>query len=376
MLSILHVGTALGYRGGEQQVFFLLRGLKERGELTQAALPEQGLLAHRAREAGIAVLPLHARGDLDFQAAATLRRYVRRHEPDILHLHTARAHAIGRLALAGLQARPRTVVSRQVSFPTRGGPFRRLKYLHGIDRYVAVSQSAADSVLQAGVSPARVTVVPCGVDISVFEVPRDREGLGRELAIPDTAKLVGLTGALEEGKGPGDVLEAVAGLSRNVHVILTGEGTLRHALERRSKREDLAGRVHFLGWREDFPRVLRSLDVLCLPSRQEGFPNAILDALAAEVPVIATRVGGVPEMLESGVNGLLVEPGNPPALREALSRILEDPSLGAALAAQGGRTIERFTVDRMVERTLAVYQDVLTGCPEPGVSGEKGASSC
>ncbi|HET9235520.1 MAG TPA: glycosyltransferase [Candidatus Eisenbacteria bacterium] len=376
MLSVLHVGTALGYRGGEQQLFFLLRGLKERGETTPAALPEHGLLAHRAREAGIAVLPLRARGDLDLRAAATLRGYVRRHRPQILHLHTARAHAIGRLALAGLANRPKTVVSRQVSFPTRGGPLRRLKYVHGIDRYVAVSRSAALSVLRAGVPPDRVTVVPCGVDLAVFQVPRDREGLKQELAIRDTAKLVGLTGALEEGKGPGDVLEAVAGLSPDVHVLLTGEGTLRDALERRSRRGDLAGRVHFLGWREDFPRVLRSLDVLCLPSRQEGFPNAILDALAAEVPVIATRVGGVPEMLESGVDGLLVEPANPPALREALSRILDDPSLGAALAARGGRTIQRFTADRMVERTLAVYQDVLTGRRGPGVSGREGASSC
>jgi glycosyltransferase involved in cell wall biosynthesis len=355
MISVLHVGTSLRFRGGEQQVLFLLCGLRERGVRVHTALPAAGAMAERVRSAGIDICPLTARGDLDLAAALRLRQTLRHVGPDVMHLHGARAHALGRLALAGIPNRPATVVSRQVAFPTRGGPLRRLKYGRGIDRFVAVSLAAAASVREAGVDPGLITVIPCGIDIQAFQVPRDREGLRRELAIPESSKLVGFAGALEEGKGPGDLLEAVAGLSDTVHVILTGEGRLRSELERRSTRADLAGRVHFLGWREDFPRILRSLDAFCLPSRQEGFPNAILDALAAEVPVIASRAGGIPEIVDSGEDGLLVEARHPAALRAALMRVLSDAGF---------------------ERTLAVYHDVLAGRPGSVVSGGKGASSC
>ena len=376
MLSVLHVGTSAGFRGGEQQLLFLVLGLKARGVHVSALVPERGLLAERLRQEDIPLFPLTARGDLDLAGVLDMRRALRGVEPHVVHLHTARAHAIGRLTLAGRSQRPRIVVSRQVAFPTKGGPFRRLKYARGVDRFIAVSQAAAASVLDAGVDPSRITVIPCGIDAHVFEVPRDSQGLKRELAIPDACKLVGFTGALEEGKGPSDLLEAVAGLPHDVHVLMTGEGALRARLEDRSNEADLAGRVHLLGWRQDFPRVLRSLDAFCLPSRQEGFPNAILDALAAEVPVIATRVGGIPEIVVSGCNGLLLEAGEPYALRAALTRVLNDPPFAASLATEGRRTVNEFTLDRMVERTLTVYQDVLAGRPGSVVSGGKGALEC
>ena len=375
MLSILHVGTSLGFRGGEQQMLFLMLGLRKRGVRLSALLPERGGLAVRLRSEGIDVLPLTARGDLDLTGVFGFRRALRRVEPELIHLHTSRAHAIGRLALPGRQ-RPAIIVSRQVAFPAKGGLFGRLKYARGVDRYIAVSQAAAASVREAGVLASRIDVIPCGIDPGVFAVPRDPVGLKRELAIPEDSKLVGFAGALEEGKGPSDLLDAVAGLPRHVHVLMTGEGALRARLEHRSKEADLAGRIHLLGWRQDFPRVLRSLDAFCLPSRQEGFPNAILDALAAEVPVIATRVGGIPEIVVSGRNGLLLEAGDMPALRAALMRVLGDNELAASLAREGRRTVNEFTADRMVERTLAVYHDVLAGRSGSGVSGGKGTTSC
>jgi glycosyltransferase involved in cell wall biosynthesis len=376
MLSVLHVGTSRTFRGGEQQVYFLLMGLQGKGVRSLAALPAGSPLAARARAAGIDVFPLEARGDLDLRAAFSLRKIVAARRPDILHLHTARAHAVGRAALAGFGERPAVIVSRQVAVATRGGPFRRLKYGRGIDRFVAVSQAAAASVRGAGVDPGRITVVPCGIDLAAFAVPREGPGLRRELAIPGTSKLVGFAGALEEGKGPADLLEAVARLPSTVHVVMTGLGRLEGVLRRRSEETDLAGRVHLLGWREDFPRILRSVDAFCLPSRHEGFPNAILDALAAEVPVIATRVGGVPEIVDSGRNGLLVEAGDVAGLSASLTRVLASPAFGDSLAGEGRRTVERFTAARMVERTLAVYREVLADRSGSVVSGGEGASSC
>jgi L-malate glycosyltransferase len=376
MLSVIHVGTAKGFRGGEQQMLFLITGLKKRGVRVGGLVPEKSVLAERLRSEDIEVFPLTARGDLDLSGVLGFRRALAQVRPDLVHLHTARAHAIGRLALAAQPSRPKTVVSRQVAFATKGGLFRRIKYAHGVDRFIAVSRAAATSVRDAGVDDARITIIPCGIDLGTFDVAREGAGLRRELAIPNEAKLVGFAGALEEGKGPSDLLEAVAGLPRHVHVLMTGEGALRARLEHRSNEADLAGRVHLLGWRQDFPRILRALDAFCLPSRQEGFPNAILDAMAAEVPVIATHVGGIPEIVASGRNGLLLEPRNPGALGAALIAVLEHPELAMSLAREGRRTVNEFTADRMVERTLAVYHDVLAGRPGSMVSGGKGASSC
>lgn len=344
-------------------MLYLLAGLRSRGLRPRLATPPASPLGTRARDAGIETVPLVSRGDVDPGAAMRLRREAR--EADLLHLHTGHAHALGLLATAGLRPRPAVVVSRRVDFPVSGGWAGRLKYGRGVDRFVAVSREVA-RVLEAGGVPAeRIAVVHSGIDPTRFAVPVDSGRLRAALAIPNRAKLVGFVGALVPHKAPGDLLEALARLPREVHGVLVGSGELGESLRRRAAADDLSGRVHFLGHREDVPALLAAFDVFCLPSRREGLGTSVLDAMAAGVPVVAADGGGIPEMVVDGQCGLLAPAGRPAALAERLQRVLSDGDLAAALVAGGRERVGEFTADRMVEKTLAVYEDVLSAKPRP-----------
>jgi glycosyltransferase involved in cell wall biosynthesis len=356
----LHVNTAATWRGGEQQVLYLLDGLRRRGHDTVLLALEGGTLAGRASALGIEVHRFRCRGDLDLGASRRVRRVLQR-GCDVLHLHTGHAHALGVLATLGLAAPPRVVVSRRVDFSVKGGWLGRLKYGRRVHRFIAISHRVEDILTAGGVPADRVTVVHSGVDLNRFRVPADPGGLRRELAVPEGVKLVGFVGALVPHKSPGDLLEALVELPPDVHAVLAGAGPLEETLRRRAADPGLEGRVHFVGHREDIPRLLRSVDVFCLSSRMEGLGTSVLDAMAAGVPVVATRGGGIPEMVEDAVSGLLVPSGEPPALARALLRVLTDRHLADRLAEGGRDRVRRFSAARMVEGTIEVYEKVLNG---------------
>lgn len=321
------------------------------------AAPPAGELARRVAKAGIDVIPLASRGDFDLVAAWRLRRSLA--GAQILHLHTGHAHALGVLALPTRAAGPAVLVSRRVDFPVKGGILGRVKYGPRVDRFLAVSRFVARVLVAGGVPPERVTTVYSGVDASRFDVPRDPEGLRKELGVPPSVHLVGFVGALVGHKAPMDLLEALAPVPPSIHAVMVGEGALKTDLMRRAEKDDLGGRVHFLGHREDVPRILRSIDVFCLPSRQEGLGTSVLDAMASGTPVVAAAGGGIPEMVEDMESGILVPAGDTRTLGEKIVEVLRDGELTRRLVDGGKRRCREFSADRMVERTLAVYEDVV-----------------
>ncbi len=358
-MRTLHVATERTWRGGEQQVLYLLEGLRDRGMPPVLATPGGSPLAARAAAAGIEVRDVPSRGDFDLRAAARLRRLLN-DGIDILHLHTGHAHALGLLATMGRKRRPAVVVSRRVDFAPRGGLSTRFKFGGRVDRFVAISREVARVLREAGVPADRLTVVHSGVDPARFEVPRDGEGLRRELGVPPDVKLIGFVGALVGHKSPGDLLEALALLPSGVHAVMAGRGGLDGILRDRAGRPDLEGRVHFLGHRDDVPRLLRSVDLFCLPSRMEGLGTSVLDAMASGTPVVAAAGGGIPEMVEEGRSGLLVPPGRPADLAAAIRRVLEDPGLAKTLAEGGRKRVSAFTRERMVEGMIQVYKALIS----------------
>ena len=368
-MRVLHVATARTWRGGEQQVFYLLSGLRRRGLEPVLATPGESPLANRVRESGGTVLDWSAHGDLDLVAAQRLRGIIKGGF-EIVHLHTARAHALGLLAAWGLKPRPRLVVSRRVDFRPARTPWNRLKYGPRVDRFVAVSNAVARILLEAGVEASRIVTVHSGVDPARFAGPREGEAFRRELGVPADAKLVGFVGALVAHKAPADFLDALARVPADVHGVLAGDGPLARSLRHRARRLGVEDRTHFLGHRGDVPRILRSVDLFCLPSHMEGLGTSVLDAMAAGTPVVAAAGGGIAEMVEDGVSGLLVPPGEVDALARAWSAVLNDPERAARLAEGGRRRVERFTAERMVEGTLEVYRALVRGGSQ-GDDGER-----
>lgn len=359
-MRVLHVDTGREWRGGQRQVLLLARGLAARGVATAVAAPPDSPLALRARNAGLEVHPLGVRGDLDIPAAARLARLARRTGAEILHAHDARAHAA--LLLASPFAAFRRVVTRRAAFGRRAGPFDRLKYGRGVDRFIAVSAAVRDGLVAAGAGPDRIRVVPSGVEQPCVVSPADWRA---RLGLDARARVIGSVGALSREKGYDVLVAALARLDDPLaHLVLVGDGPERPPLRSLAGELGVGGRVHLPGYDDSPLEAAAGFDVYAQPSRAEGLGTAALDALALGLPVAASAVGGLAELIEPGVSGLLVPPGDPAALAAALRRLLDDSALRAALAAGAHRRAAAFTADAMVEGTLAVYRELAAGAAD------------
>lgn len=349
-MRILHVDPERGWGGGEVQVLALARALRARGHEVELAVDPRGRLAAAARAAGLSTCALRVRNHLDVAAGLRLRRLAR--GADVVHFHTARAHALAPF-LGG--ARIRRVVTRRMDYVPFGGPYSRFLYNRAVDVVIAISEGVRAALLRAGVEPGRIRVVPSGVDpTALVPAAGARAALRREWGVPPEAVLVVVLGALERRKGHA-VLLAAAAEAPGLRYAFCGEGRERAALDRAAAA--LGDAVRFVGFRDDVAACLAAADVVALPSLQEGLGVAALEAMAAGRPVVASRVGGLAEVVVDEVTGLLVPPGDAAALGRALARLGADPALRERLGAAGrARVLACYTVAQMAEGTLACYE--------------------
>jgi len=360
-LKVAHLDAGAGLRGGQRQVLALARGLRTHG-IASVMLAREGPLAAALRSDGIVVATWRPRGDLDLAALARATSFLRRERPDLVHAHDARSHALGWAAarLAGVRA---MVVARRTDAPVGGHAASRLKYGLPVDRWLAVSDGVAATLRAAGVPVARIAVVPSGI---VLAGPADAPDVRAALGLPAGAPLACMAAAWTPEKGHDLAIGALARLTDawpGLHLLLLGDGPAgRHeALAAQATRRGVGSRVHFIPWREDVRAVMRQCDILLAPSRVEGLGTAVIEAQAERVPVIAAAVGGLPELVQDGETGLLVPPNDEVALAGAIDRVLKDPAAARARAERARVTVGALSVENMVGRTLAVYQEVLAG---------------
>jgi len=332
-------------------------------------------LRERAESLGVAVMsvrpmPLGLSGAGRVPAFA---RLLRRERPDVFHAHMSSPVACKWALAAAVGARvPAILGTVQVGEyePPDRSAYRQLRLLaRGVGRYLAVSRAIATELVEGLDWPAgKVEVVHNAVAVERFDVPVPA-GLRGELA--GDAPLVLTPARLDLQKGHDTLLTAVAEVPEAVFV-LAGEGPERARLEGLAERLGVADRVRFLGRRTDVPELLAACDVFVLPSLYEGSSLAVLEAMAARRPVVSSAIAGTDELIEDGRDGLLVAPGDAPALAAALRRLLADAGLRAAFAAAGRRRVEaEFTRERMAERVTGVYEELL-GSGSDGGSGSGG----
>ena len=354
-MRVLHVDPERGWGGGETQVVALLRALGARGHECRLAADPAGALARAASALGVPVLALRVRNHLDLPAAVALRRLARGHE--VVHFHTSRAHALAPLC-RGLGAR--LVVTRRMDYVPSGGPYARFLYNMAVDVVIAISEGVRSALLRAGVRAERIRVVPSGVDPSRLVAPAGaRERLRREWNVDPASVVVLVPGVLERRKGHAVLLAAAERLARSrrdLHYVLCGDGREAAVLRRAAERLD--GSIRLLGFRDDIPACLAAADVVALPSLHEGLGVAALEAMAAERPVVASRVGGLAEAVVPEETGLLVPPGDATALAAALGRLADDAALRVRLGRGGrARVLGRYSNEQMADGTLACYGD-------------------
>jgi glycosyltransferase involved in cell wall biosynthesis len=364
-LLTLHVNTQGTWRGGEQQTLYLLEGLRSRGHEVVLATRPDSPLAERARGVGLEVLPIRPLNEGDPAVVFQLVRWMRRRRPHLAHVHASHAHLLMWLA-SFLTPRIPVVVTRRVDLTI----YRRwtmrinaLKYRCRIGHFIAVSRAVRARLLRDGVSTDRVTVVPSGVRPRSDEATHaSTDAIRRELKIPETSRVVFSVGALVRGKGYATLVDAAARVLKSVDAafVIAGVGRELDALRLQAERLGLGERLRFLGFRDDIHSLLRVADVYVQPSFQEALGTSIQDAMFLGMPVVASRVGGIPELVDDGVHGLLVPPGEAEPLGDALVELLSSEERRKAMGQAGQARVEaEFGVDEMIDGTLGVYRRVL-----------------
>ncbi len=353
---ILMLNTEHGWRGGEHQLLLLCRGLDPgTGALTvcQPAAP----LSTALGEAGAAVLPLRMKGQLHLGAAWAIRQAMRAHGITLVHAHTSHAHSLAALACRGTGVP--LMVTRRVDFPLKRGWFSRWKYIAAVTRYAAVSHAVARVLAAGGVAPERIEVIHDGIDFARF--PLLQSTLRAEFQLPPQAIAIGIIAALTDHKDHRTLLTAFAEVSRrraDCWLFIVGEGELEAEL-RRLAAELALERVVFTGFRSDIANILRGLDIAVLSSHLEGLGSSLMDAMYCSLPVVATRAGGMPELIQDGRDGLLVGVRDAAAMAAALLRLAGDPDLRQRLGtAAHDAARARFSAATMVAAYQALYRDL------------------
>jgi glycosyltransferase involved in cell wall biosynthesis len=310
-------------------------------------------------------------GPRDATALVALVRLMRRERPMIVHTHTAKAGALGRLAawLAGVPVVVHTYhghVFRGYFSPAKTRFFVAVErwLARRTDRLLSVSPQVRRELLELGIgTPEQLVVLPLGLDLDPFLNGGAGGVLRRELGIEPAAPVVTIVARLVNIKAHEVFFEAASIVSArrpDARFVVVGDGERRAELEALVERLALGRAVRFLGWRGDLPAIYRDADVVALTSRNEGSPVSLIEAMAAGRPVVATRVGGVPDLVEDGVNGYLVEPDQPAAMAEGLLALLEDPGRREAFGNAGRKRVyPAFAADRLVRDIDALYSALL-----------------
>jgi L-malate glycosyltransferase len=361
----LHIDTAQTWRGGQNQVLITVNGLRQIGQHAALVAHPNGELRRRAAE-GLELIPLVPRTEMDLAAAWRLSRVIRRLQPDVLHAHDPHGVAMAALALSlrsGSKsggAVPPLVASRRVDFHLKGNSFSRWKYRQ-VDCFVAASEAIRQMLIADGVPPERTTTVHEGIDLSHVEAAAPVD-VRAAFWLPHGAPVVGNVAALVPHKGQRHLVEAAHLVVRempDVRFVILGEGELREPLERQVRDYHLEKHVLLPGFRTDVIGCIKGFDLFAMSSVTEGLGTSLLDAMACARAIVATRTGGIPEIVEDGVNGRLVPPRDHAAMAQAIVSLLRDEAGRRRMGEAGdARVRARFTVERMVEETAAVYARV------------------
>ncbi|HEV8643047.1 MAG TPA: glycosyltransferase family 4 protein [Methylomirabilota bacterium] len=384
-IRVLHVAESAGLAGGEAYLVRLATALDRRRFALTVVVPETGALTERLAALGVPtfVVPLHTRL-LSPRTLWQLGQVFRRERPMIVQSHGARTNVYAKIAarLVGVPVVLATVHNSLFDYEV--GALRRRLYVAAerltgplAHRVVAVSHAVGrDLVARYRLPAEQVVVIQNGIDPARFVPERPPAAARAELGLSPDTRLIGLVGRLTRQKGPDLLVAALPTLVTSwpqLRCLFVGDGMLGPELRRRAAALGLASHCVFLGPRHDVADLVAILDVVVLPSRSEGLPFALLEAMALAKPVVATRVGGNPEVVEDGRTGLLIPPEDPVALARAVLFLLDRPAEAAAMGRRGReRVVRDFSLTRSVGALQELYWSAASRAAGDGTGSERG----
>jgi L-malate glycosyltransferase len=361
-LTVALVSTQRRWHGGEEQARLLAAGLRQRGLRCVIIAQRDGDFLARMRVEGFETVAF-AGGGQSPTGLWQIRRALKRLRPDVLHYNDSHAMTAGGLAAVGLGI-PRRIAARRVDFPLHSPrPYRWFA-----DRVICVSQAVKDVCRESGLPETMLRVVHDGVDPARMAAG-DRQRGRQSLGLADDQPLLLCVAKLTDHKGHRFLLDALLLVIQerpNVVLALAGDGELRKTLQSQADRLGILPHVRFLGFRYDVPDLVHAADLFVLPSHMEGLCSTLIDVMLVGRPIVTTAAGGIPDLVgrdESGDEPVawLVPPRDGPPLARAILAALASPERCAEMQVRAReRAMRRFTADRMVESTLAVYRETPT----------------
>lgn len=373
---VLHIHTLPVISGSGLNTFLSMKAQKEAGfEPALACAPNgpllelverNGMTVHRLRHMVWAINPLQ-----DLPAVFELRRLIKSRGYTVVHTHNSKAGFLGRLA--GRLAKAPVIVHtiHGFAFHDQEPAWKRALYKSlerqaagWCDKLIVISQPLIDWAIKEAIAPAgKMVKIYSGIDLDAFRKPADVRALRASLGLSEQDLVVGEVAKLWEGKGHDVLLKAAASLAQRVpslRVLLVGEGGLRPKLAALADSLGIRGRVIFAGFREDVAAITQTLDIAVLPSLFEGMGRAVIEAQAAGKPVIGSRVGGIPDLIQHQATGLLVDPGDVSGLAASMAQLCENPAMRKELGEAGSRSVgERFDARTMNQQIIKVYDELL-----------------
>jgi len=372
---IFHLDDGKELRGGQRQLLYLVKELTKLGHLNRIVCRKGSPLERTAGRKGFSTITLPYLFEWDPLSAFLLNRMIRAEaaacgycEPPILHAHTSHAAAVSYLASMNMPCV--RIAHRRVDFVPSPGLSSKFKY-EKAHRVIAISRPVKEIMLSLGLSENKISVVSSTVDLD--ETPWEnggfpkyreaaRRAIARKFGIPPEAPWIGSVIALVPHKDPENFVKAAALVTQKhpeARFLLAGAGELADSVRRLARVLNIEDRFHLLGYYDEPYELLSALDIFVLPSSEEGMGSVLIEAMNSSLPIVATRAGGIIDVIEDGANGLLVDVKDPEGLAAAQVALLEDPPLRHRISEEGHRRRLDFSSPKMAELTVKIYEQEL-----------------
>ncbi len=361
-IRVLHIDSEYGWRGGQQQAAYLLEHMYGKGYSTALVCQPKSDIEAYCRDKNLTYFPMRMHGEMDILAGFRIARLCRKERFNILHLHSAHALATG-LWVKLFCHKVKLIGVRRVDFHIRDNPVSRFKYTNSmLDKIVCISNQIKNVLLLDGIPEHLLTTIHSGVDLHKFEHVVPSADFRKTLGVSGGHILIGTVAAMAGHKDYPNLLRAariVLDRTEDVTFCAVGDGPKEDEIRSLARELRLGSRFIFTGFRKDVGNFLKSFDIFVLSSHLEGLGTSILDAQAVGLPVIGCKTGGIPEVVQNNINGLLVPPKDSEALAEAILDLVKNETKRKEFGKKGRATVTRFAIENTVQENLNLYDQLM-----------------
>lgn len=362
-MKILHLSSERTWRGGEQQIAYLILESIQRGLEIVVACKKGSAFESWCVEQGITYTALSFSNELDISTMIGIKTICKTHHIDLIHAHSSHSHAMAVWSKV-LGGQGRLIVSRRVDFPIKNNPFSRLKFNHrAVEQYICVSRAIENMLRSDLKSPEKCLTVPSGIDAQRFEGSTKKFKVHDHFKLPHHTKLIGNISAIADHKDYFtfvNTAEIVLKTQPDAKFIIIGDGPLTAKITEYITSKHLTNNILLMGFRSDVPELIKDLDIFLMTSKTEGLGTTLLDAGLNELPIVATRAGGIPEFVEHRQTGLLADVGDDETLARHVLELLTKPELGYQLGQNAKlKVIHQFSKENTAIKTIKIYEQIL-----------------